>query len=411
MPARPEHHDVRREGAPDGAGDWRGPAIGLMDLDAFFASVEQLDHPEWRGKPVIVGGSPERRGVVSTASYEARAYGVHSAMPSFQAQRLCPQAIWVTSNFGRYREVSRRVMDVLLDETPLMEQVSIDEAFFDVTPGRFAREDPIRICNRIRERVARIGVTCSIGLGTNKTVAKIASERRKPRGMTVVRPGTEAAFLAPLPVRSLSGIGGATEKSLLAMNIRTLGDLARQDPRMMERFFGVGGPRMVERAAGRERSVVRAASEHEDPKSVSNERTFARDLTTRAELEAAIGHVSEKVGARLRAKGLKGTQVTLKLKFDALHTHTAQRHLRRATNNEHVFAPIARELLDGLWREGTPVRLVGVGLSGFDDVAEQLSLFQEPEDDGDKQALAEVTDRLRARFGSDALTFGRDFRL
>ncbi|MBR3318665.1 MAG: DNA polymerase IV [Atopobiaceae bacterium] len=407
-PARPDQARIQPSQAQP---VWHGPAIGLMDLDAFFASVEQLDHPEWRGKPVIVGGSPDRRGVVSTASYEAREYGVHSAMPSFQARRLCPQAIWVTSNFGRYREISDRVMSVLLDETPLVEQVSIDEAFFDITPGRFANESPVEICRRIQRRVAEIGVTCSIGLGTNKTVAKIASEREKPRGMTVVAPGNEASFLAPLPVRALSGIGGATEKSLLAMNIRTLGDLARQDTRFMERYFGVSGPRMVLRASGREHSVVKPAVEHEDPKSVSNERTFARDLVSRKELEAAIGHVSEKVGARMRAKGLKGSQVTLKLKFDTIHTHTAQRQLRRATNNEHVFAPVACELLDGLWHEGTPVRLVGVGLSGFDETTEQLSLFDSPEETDDKQSLAEVTDRLRERFGRDALTYGRDFRL
>ena len=188
---------------------WSGPAIGLMDLDAFFASVEQLDHPEWRGKPVIVGGSPKHRGVVSTASYEARTFGVHSAMPSWQAQRLCPQAIWTRGNHARYREMSNKVMQVLKDETPLVEQVSIDEAFFDVSPGRFSKENPIDICRRIQRRVASLGVTCSIGIGVNKTVAKIASDRQKPRGLTIVLPGTEASFLAPLPVRVMSGIGHA----------------------------------------------------------------------------------------------------------------------------------------------------------------------------------------------------------
>ena len=184
---------------------WDGPAIGLLDLDAFFASVEQLDHPEWRGKPVIVGGSPDGRGVVSTASYEARPYGVHSAMPSAQARRLCPDAIWTGGNFARYREMSNQVMSIILDETPLMEQVSVDEAFFDVTPGRFSRESPIEICRRIQGRVSELGITCSIGLGVNKTVAKIGSERQKPRGLTVVPPGTEASFLAPLPVSARPG--------------------------------------------------------------------------------------------------------------------------------------------------------------------------------------------------------------
>ena len=179
--------------------EWDGPAIGLLDLDAFFASVEQLDHPEWRGLPVIVGGSADHRGVVSTASYEARRYGVHSGMPSAQARRLCPNAIWTQGNFTRYREVSAAVMDILTSETPLVEQVSIDEAFFDVTPGRFSRENPIQICRRVQTRVARLGVNCSIGLGVNKTVAKIASERDKPRGLTVVFPGTEGPFWLPFP--------------------------------------------------------------------------------------------------------------------------------------------------------------------------------------------------------------------
>lgn len=397
---------------PDGSAfaAWHGPAIGLLDLDAFFASVEQLDHPEWRGKPVIVGGSAEHRGVVSTASYEARVFGVHSAMPSFQAKRLCPHAIWTHGRHDRYRQLSEQVMQIVLDETPLVEQVSIDEAFFDVTPGRYSKENPVDICRRIQVRVAKLGVTCSIGLGTSKTVAKIASEREKPRGLTVVLPGTETAFLAPLPVRALSGVGSATEKTLAKLRIRTLGELARQDPQQMRARLGVAGPRLVERARGQERSVVRPAADPEEVKSVSNERTFAHDLTTKEELQAAIGHVSELVGTRLRRKGLKGSQVTLKLKFDISHTHTAQRQLDVPTDDEHVFGPVAQRLLAQLWHEGTPVRLVGVGLSGFDAPPQQLSLFDE-ETDPSLAKLSEVTDRLRDRFGKDAISYGRDLRL
>ena len=193
--------------------EWHGKAIGLLDLDAFFASVEQLDHPEWRGKPVIVGGSPHKRGVVSTASYEARKFGVHSAMPSATAVRLCPQAIWTPGRYDRYSEMSALVMGFLKDETPLVEQVSIDEAFFDITPGRFSKENPLEICKRIQKKVAALGVTCSIGLGTNKTIAKIASEQEKPRGLTAVFPGTEGRFLAPLPIEAMSGIGPAMAKN------------------------------------------------------------------------------------------------------------------------------------------------------------------------------------------------------
>lgn len=394
---------------------WEGPAVGLLDLDAFFASVEQLDHPAWRGRPVIVGGSAERRGVVSTASYEARAYGVHSAMPSYQARRLCPDAIWTCGDHARYREVSDRVMACVLDETPLMEQVSIDEAFFDVTPGRFSREDPIAICRRIQQRVAKLGVTCSIGIGTSKTVAKIASERQKPQGLTVVPPGSEAAFLAPLPVRSMSGIGHATQARLAEMGIRTLGALARQDRERMGRIFGAFGPHMVDRASGTERSPVRAIDDPEAAKSVSSERTFAQDLTTEDEVRAAIDHVSGLVGTRLRKRGLAGSQVTLKLKYDVLHAHTAQRQLVGPTDDEHAFGRVAQELLCQVWHEGTPVRLVGVSVSGFGGAgARQLSLFGEGEvpdrPQRDLRSLSVAADEVRRRFGAESISFGRDLR-
>jgi DNA polymerase-4 len=396
--------------------DWRGPAIGLLDLDAFFASVEQLDHPEWRGKPVIVGGSPDGRGVVSTASYEARPFGVHSAMPSAQARRLCPQAIWTRGHFDRYRELSRMVMGFILDETPLVEQVSIDEAFFDVSPGRFSKESPIAICQRIQQRVSELGITCSIGVGVNKTVAKIASERQKPRGLTVVLPGTEATFLSPLPVRAMSGIGKACESRLRALGVSTLGQLAQMDPREMESAFGVAGPRMIERAAGLEVSAVRDATADERVKSVSNERTFVRDLTGRTEVVAAIRHVGALVGTRLRSKGLAGHQVTLKIRIDKFRTKTAQCQLDERTDDEHVFGEAAVGLLDKIWTEGTPVRLVGVAVSGFEDAhAFQMSLLDQEAEAmtrrrGELRNLSIAADKVRERFGKDALAYGRDMR-
>ena len=216
---------------------WTGPAVGLMDLDAFFASVEMLDHPEWRGKPLIVGGDADSRGVVSTCSYEARRFGVHSAMASAEARRLCPQAIWTHGHFDRYREVSAQVMAILAEETPRVERVSIDEAFIDITPGRFAPEDPLLVARRISDRVAGLGVTCSIGVGCNKTVAKIASERDKPFGLTIVRPGTEQRFLATLPVSAMSGIGRSAEERLRLMRIYTLGELSRAPESTLASFL------------------------------------------------------------------------------------------------------------------------------------------------------------------------------
>lgn len=416
---RASHKERQAETARDAG--WDGPAIGLLDLDAFFASVEQLDHLEWRGRPVIVGGSPERRGVVSTASYEARRLGVHSAMPSWQAVRLCPNAIWTRGNFPRYRELSRKVMSLIADETPLVEQVSIDEAFFDITPGRFSNESPLDICLRLQRRVDELGISCSIGLGVNKTVAKIASERRKPHGLSVVLPGSEKDFLAPLSVRSMSGIGSSSERRLAKMGIHTLAELAAADEERLSLAFGVTGPRLRLRASGAERNAIRSLTEPEEAKSVSNERTFARDLRTRKELEAAIDHVGAVVGSRLRKRSLRGRRVTLKLRLDLDHGRSAQRHLSHPTDDEHVFCALAKELLDGIWAEGQGVRLVGVGLAEFgEEESCQLELFSDVtagEAQGEARArrdlreLSVVADQVRERFGSTALGWGRDLRL
>ncbi len=396
-------------------GGWSGPAVGLLDLDSFFASVEQLDHPEWRGKPVIVGGSPEERGVVSTASYEARPYGVHSAMPSAQAARLCPHAIWTNGNFARYREMSAKVMAIIEDETPYLEQVSIDEAFFDVTPGRYSRESPVEIASRISRRVSELGITCSIGLGSNKTIAKIASERDKPRGLTVVLPGTERAFLDPLPVTAMSGIGSSAERALARAEIATLGQLADAPIAALEPIFGVNAEAMRARAAGREPARVRSIAEKRPVKSVSNERTFARDLTERADIEAAIALLGESVGRRLRRKGLAGRTVTLKIKYSFGSSKTAQRKLPHPTDDENVFVETAIELLDAVWSPGMTVRLLGVGVSDFDQAeGVQMDFFCEVDERGamssDKRDLSVALDRVRDRFGDAAVGFGRSAR-
>lgn len=396
-------------------GAWRGPAIGLLDLDAFFASVEQLDHPEWRGKPVIVGGSPEERGVVSTASYEARPYGVHSAMPSAQAKRLCPHAIWTRGHFDRYREMSSKVMAILSYETPFVDQVSIDEAFFDISPGRYSSESPVEICRRISRRVSELGVTCSIGLGCNKTVAKIASERDKPRGLTVIVPGTEEGFLAPLPVRAMSGIGKSAEASLARIGIHTLGQLARADVRILRQVFGVNAEMMQLRAAGKEHSSVTPIDAPDEVKSVSNERTFGEDLTDRADVNAAIALLGESVGRRLRKRGLAGRTVTLKLKFSYGKGRTIQRKLPHPTDDENVFVPVALELLDSIWTPGMHIRLAGLGLSDFDmSGGVQTDLFCPVDERGvqtsDRRELSVTMEKVREKFGRDAVGFGRAAR-
>ena len=394
---------------------WEGRAIGLLDLDAFFASVEQLDHPEWRGKPVIVGGDADRRGVVSTASYEARTFGVHSAMPAAQAARLCPDAIWTHGHFDRYREVSDEVMSIILDETPLVEQVSIDEAFFDVTPGRYSRESPVSICRRIQGRVSELGVSCSIGLGVCKSVAKVASEAQKPRGLTVVLPGSEAAFLAPLPVRAMSGIGPATEARLARMGIRTLGALAASSDDTLLSELGTMGPELRARAAGTERAAVGERARSDEAKSVSNERTFASDLTDEQAIRSALDATCAMVARRLRRKGLAGSCVTVRLKKDACTSRTAQARLDEPADDEALISPIAQRLLGQLWHQGMPVRLIGVGVSDFSAPRPtQLGLFDDPEELRRREtmrSLHKTTDALKERFGDEAIAFGRDLRL
>ncbi len=401
--------------------EWNGPAILLVDLDAFFSSVEQLDHPEWRGKPVIVGGDANKHGVVSTASYEARTYGVHSAMSSATARRLCPDAIWTRGHFDRYRQVSNTVMDLLRAETPLVQQVSIDEAFCDVTPTRVNDEHPARIAQRIQREVDELGVTCSIGVGTSKTVAKIASDMDKPHGLTVVLPGSERAFLAPLPVGAMSGIGKATEEKLIARGIVTLGDLAETSESLLERLFGKNGHVMYVRANGGDDSPITI---DEPVKSISNEMTFATDLTERKDVEAALATMAAKVGRRLRLKGLRGKTLALKVRFGDRSVHSVQRQLPHPTDDELEYTPILYRMIDEVWHPGMPLRLIGVAVSGFDEnagVQEQLFDVAEAfpgEDDAEllikdedkRRGLIEATDKVKDRFGEGAVRFGSELR-
>lgn len=395
---------------------WEGRAILHVDLDAFFAAVEQLDHPEYRGKPVIVGGDPSRRGVVSTCSYEARAYGVRSAMPSARAAQLCPHAIWATPHFGRYHEMSQAVFAIFRDMTPHVQPVSVDEAFLNVTPGSFATEHPVAIARRIRARVAELGLTASVGVASGKTVAKIASDHDKPDGLTVVCPGTEAAFLAPLPVRDMSGIGPKTADRLSSLGVRTLGSLAALDEATAREVLGSHGPGLVLRARGID---DRSVHDNDPVKSVSNERTFATDVRLPREVHGALDSLSSKVGQRLRRKSLAGRTVTVKLRFSDFTTKTVRRTLDCATDDELVFGPIARELLREAWSPGIGLRLLGVGVSGFEERSTQLDLLSstdaaplEAHADAprSREGLVRGIDAVRERFGDNAVKFGRELR-
>lgn len=399
---------------------WVGPAILLVDLDAFFASVEQLDHPGWVGKPVIVGGDPEKHGVVSTASYEARTFGVCSAMPSSLAKKMCPDAIWTRGNFDRYRAISRDVMEILHQETPYVQQVSIDEAFLNVTPSSINPEHPISIARRIQRNVAQLGVTCSVGLGTSKTVAKIASDRNKPQGLTVVYPGHEREFLDPLPVRSMSGIGASSEKKLHGRGIYTIGDLARYNKAALIRAFGKHGEVMHLRACGFDDSPV---EENEEVKSVSHEITFAADLTSKEEVFSALKTVASHVARRMRLKGLRGKTLHLRLRFNDRSVKTVQRQLGVPSDDEAVYIESLLTMVCDIWRPGIPVRLLGVGMSNFKGVVTyQGSLFEEFDFDfGEHEEairdaqqkhenLIKATDLVKDKFGEASLKRGFELR-
>ena len=435
-------------------GTWDAPAILLVDLDAFFASVEQLDHPAWRGKPVIVGGDADKHGVVSTASYEARTYGIHSAMPSATARKLCPHAIWTQGHFDRYRAVSSQVMSILMDESPRLQQVSIDEAFLDISPTPLNTEHPVAVAQRIQRRVAELGITCSIGIGTSKTIAKIASDMDKPQGLTVVYPGREKDFLSPLPIRSMSGIGGQSEKVLLSHNIKTLGQLAQAPEKLMRSIWGKNAEMMRRRCLGLDMTPVESDDEI---KSVSNEITLAEDLTTFEQISEAVDTMASKVGRRLRRKELCGHTLGLKLRFSDRATRSIQKKLTAPADNEHIFIPLLHEMIEEIWQPGMSVRLVGVAVSGFsENSTAQESLFDaslfgstsKKNDDvpgisssndgqgsGSAEArikfhnhvqvehttpklnaehgkhLAEATDRVKNRFGEAAVFFGRELKI
>ncbi len=377
-----------------------------LDLDAFYASVEQLRRPELQGRPVIVGGAPSadgspqlHRGVVSAASYEARVFGVHSAMPLITAMRLCPQAVVVPVDFRAYRAASKTVFDIARDYTPVIEPLSLDEAFLEVSGSTRRFGTAQHIAEAIRDRILEAtGLHASFGVATCKTVAKIASDLRKPRGFVVVDPGDEAAFLAPLPLRRLPGLGPAAERALNGLGIATLGQLAALPLDTVQRRVGrASGSSLWERAQGIDTAPVSVPGA---PKSVSREETFARDVAQRSALHLRIAELSSDVGARLRTGGWTARTVTLKLRYSNFTTITRQETLASATATDTTVRDAAVALLDTAW-SGDAVRLLGVGVSGLEE-APQLDLFAQPANDRIDRTL----DRLRERFGQDAIRRG-----
>lgn len=374
------------------------------DLDAFYASVEQRDHPEYRGKPVIVGGGPNERGVVSAASYEARTFGVHSAMPLRQAGKLCPHGIFVPGNFAAYEAASDAVMALFAERTPLVEPISLDEAFLDITGTAHLFGGP-EACGRDLKRAVRhqVGLVLSVGLASNKLCAKVASDLRKPDGFVVVPRGGEATFLAPLPLKRLWGVGPKTQQVLQDLGMRTIGDLANADPALLDARLGEHGSTIAARAKGidEDREVV---ADPGDPKSIGHAHTFDRNTLDRAQIESTLLRLSEGVGTRLRKHELRGRTITLQLRVAPFETRTRQRTLSEPTSDDLKIYGTARALLrealaaDRDTGRVSPVRLVGVTASGLVG-GEQLDLFTGAR----VSRLNAALDAVRAKFGDDAL--------
>jgi DNA polymerase IV len=374
-----------------------------LDLDAFFCAVEELHDPTLKGKPFAVGGQADQRGVVASCSYAARQFGVRSAMPMSRAQHLCPELIVISSRHGNYSEVSRQVM-ALIDITPFIERISIDEAFIAVTDLPQSLKE---IAHDLQKRInTELRLPVSLGGGTNKLIAKIANDWGKqqkpgpnpPNAITIIPPGEEAAFLAPLPVQSLWGIGPKTADKLAGIGICTIGALAQTPKETLAMLFGRFGPDLRQRALGIDDRPI--SMEH-TAKSISNEITFARDLTDESELLEHLRRLCEQVGRRLRKDSLAGITVQIKLRWPDFSTVTRQKTLPSPSNLDQEIYNTAMTLFKENRPSGKPVRLIGVGVSNLSQPVHQLSLW---DDDHEKHhKLLSAVDQLRERYGKDII--------
>jgi DNA polymerase-4 len=370
--------------------------IAHFDLDAFFCAVEEILNPDLHGKPFVVGGAPGGRGVVASASYPARRFGVRSAMPAARALRLCPELIFVQGRHGLYGEYSDKVMSLVRESVPVAEQISIDEAFLDLT----AHPDPGReVAARLQAEIRRqFSLSTSWGVATNKLVAKIATNVGKPEGLVVVPPGEEAAFLAPLPVGMLWGVGPKTQAELERAEVRSVGDLASLPVERLRVLFGEHGTDLAARARGEDDDPV---VEGHEPKSMSSETTFGQDVSDDVELRRTVRRLSEDVGQRLREAGLVGATVRIKLRWPDFTTITRQARLPQPTDQDGEIYAAAASLLAGAWKRGRPVRLIGVAVAALTAPARQLDLFDRRWEEDAR--LLDAVDRIRSKYGWDAL--------
>lgn len=380
-----------------------------VDMDAFYAAIEQHDRPELRGKPVLVGGSPQIRGVVSTASYEARPFGCHSAMPMAQAIRLCPQAVVIPPHMDRYLEISRQVFEILEQFTPLVEPLSIDEAFLDVTGSILLFGPAEQIAREVRQRILRTtGLTASVGVAPNKFIAKLASDQRKPDGLVVVQADQVRAFLDPLPIGRLWGVGRATLTKFEALGIRTFGDARRLSEEQFRDRFGEYGAHFFQLVRGID---DRAVVPDREAKSLSQETTFPKDAQDGADLRCVLLDQTEQVARRLRRHALLAHTVVLKIRLPDFTTLTRRTSLNAATNQTEELWHAAAMLFEEWTRtSNSPVRLLGMGVTNLSGHAgQQLSLFGDPEQER-RGRLDQVVDSVVNRFGTDAIGRGASVR-
>ena len=378
-----------------------------LDLDAFFCAVEELKDPSLAGKAFAVGGTPGHRGVIASCSYPARLKGVHSAMPTGQALSLCPELLLVSSNFGDYSAKSKEVMEILHQLSGLVEQISVDEAFVDVTD---LPQDVETIARDLQARVKKeTGLPCSIGAASNKLVAKIATDTGKsrnkgkgyPQAILVVPPGMEAKFLAPLPSKAMWGVGPKMEASLADLGLHTLGEIAACSAEVLEKRFGKGGLDLHRHAQGIDDRPVTVEYE---AKSISQETTFAKDSADLTFLRRKVRELSAKVGYRMRCDGVCARVIRLKLRWSDFSTHSRQMALSQPTDQDGVIAAAAEALLMKLWENGRPVRLIGVGGSNLVDTVHQMNLWDTPTEK--ERRLLTALDDVREKYGKKAIQHG-----
>lgn len=378
-----------------------------VDMDAFYAAIEQLDHRAFRNKPVVVGADPMKgqgRGVVSAASYEARKYGIHSAMPISQAFRLCPTALFVRPRMKRYMEVSKRIMEILNEFSPVIEQISIDEAFLDCTGTENLIGPPPILGNRIKDSIRKqTSLTASVGIATNKSIAKIASELGKPDGLTICASGNEKKFLGDLPLTYLWGAGKKTVKKLESLGFKKIGDIALCSTEQLIESFGKVGRHLWELANGiDERSVQQWGGQ----KSISEETTFHQDVSSDQYIEHVLFKISDRLSRRMRNLGIKGRTVTVKIRLENFDTHTKSHTLSSPVNDMPTIRFVGNNLFRNFDRKKMRIRLIGIGVSNFDLIdhgEEQLELFQDEKGkDAGRQSLNtdELLDAMKRKYGA-----------